>query len=179
MISEMKPMPPVPHRPRPRLRPDQLAVMEAWLLEGATPRQIERHAAQLWQMSAKRVGLHLAEIRRHWTRQARRTDYLCHLWKAARQREHFIEQVLRDTRQAEQPAVLLRAYTLVHQMLRERDALMQRLVQHRTRSRRDASPDGRSASQRRRGDVVWSAAEWQQRLANLRYVVALEKHPQS
>lgn len=159
---------------RPRFRPEQLATIEAWLLEGATPRQIERHAAQLWHMSAARVRLHLAEIRRLWTRGARQNDYLCHLWKAARQREHFIEQVLRDVRKAPQPAVLLRAYTLVHQLLRERDALMHRLVHHRTRTRRDASPDARAASQRRRGEVVWPAAEWQQRLANLRHALALE-----
>lgn len=155
-----------------RLQSDRLAVIELWLLEGATAAQIERHSRQLWRMPAPRTRRYVRCIRRRWLRAARRTDYLCHLWKACRQREHFLDQLLRDLRRTEQPpAILLRAFALVHQLLRERDQIMHRLVAYRRQSGRDASPD---ATERRGDVIVWPAAEWQQRLEHLRQILRLE-----
>lgn len=169
MCAARRPDRPAQKRSRPNLKPDRLAVIELWLLEGATTAQIERHSRQLWRMPAPRTRSYLRCIRRRWLAAARRADYLGHLWKACRQREHFLEQLLRDIRRTEQPpAVLLRAYALAHQLLRERDHLMHRLVAYRRQCGRDASPD---ASDRRGDVIVWPAAEWQQRLAHLRQVL--------
>jgi hypothetical protein len=123
-------------------------------------------------MPASLTHCYLRSIRRRWLRAARRADYLCHLWKACRQREHFLDQLLRELRRTEQPpATLLRAYALAHQLLRERDNLMHRLVAYRRQCGRDASPD---ATDHQRDVIVWPAAEWQQRLNHLRQILRQE-----
>ena len=162
-------------KPRPiRFKSERLAAFEAWLLEGATPAQAIRYAGQLWKMNRPRAEAYLQEIRRRWTHAARSTDYLCHLWQARRQREHLLDVLLREGREFKEPTIRLRMYLLAHQLLRERDLLMQRVAEHRRKASRDCSPDSQARRRQQRGDIVWPADEWQERLANLRAAIARE-----
>lgn len=164
--TEDTPAPTAPRVAKSRLA--RLNIMRHWFLEGVTAAQAELFAISHWKINKRTARAYVRQVQQAWAAESSAEDYLAQLWMAKLQRENLADKALRKLSECPDVKAWMALLRVCHQLLKERDQLLDRVYTHRVRTRRDTSPDSLAARRRRQGQVTLSVEELHERFTHWR-----------
>jgi hypothetical protein len=167
-----EPKPNKPRRRTPRctnkvLR-DRLELVAEWMLAGASNAQVIQGCAEQFGVKRRQAQLYMKMVRSQFANRASHQDHLALLYQSQEQCNKLLARAVLDLNRTTDPTKSPNMLRTIVSIIKLRDEKAEEIRHHRRITRRDKSPDSRSATRLREQIISMPFDEFLERIECLR-----------